>query len=84
MSKAKRITHSLRIDDREFVVIKAKHWQAFLDAAFPEQPEAAEMGGSCGTFCTDACSQDGGCKRSFGSSGSCGAICDNGQVYLEV
>ncbi len=40
-------------------------------------------GGDCDEFCGIACSDDEGCDLSFGNGG-CGALCNNGEVYLEV
>ena len=79
-----KITRKMKFRGRKYVVITEEHFRMFLDRAFPGDTGVQARGGDCDGFCDTECSGDGGCRRSFGSSGSCGAICGNGSVYMEL
>ncbi len=67
------------------VKIKLKDWhEMWARLHVTIGPSLASAGGDCDEFCGIACSDDGGCDLSFGGSGECGALCNNGEVYLEA
>jgi len=76
-----KITRKMRFQGKRYIVIEQEHWDLFLSMAFPDSAEAR---GGCQGWCEDECSGEGGCSRSFGSPGSCGAICGSGNVYIEI
>ena len=76
---------SVKITERhgKYVRIEQAHFDEFLRRL--KMGELTESsGGSCESFCDDACEDDGGCDLEFGSPGDCGALCNSGEIYLEL
>lgn len=42
------------------------------------------LGGGCQDFCDDACEGHGGCDFPAGEPGDCIAVCEDGEVFIEV
>lgn len=67
------------------IKIDLDDWREFLrrlKASFYDGE--AGTSGDCDDFCEDSCSPHGGCDFAFGGSGECGAVCEDGEIVLEV
>ena len=65
------------------VRIKLEDWHEFLRRFRPRLEAESFSGGDCDDFCGAACDSNGGCDLSFGDPGECGALCQDGEVFLQ-
>ena len=66
------------------VKVSREDWDEMWRRLKASSAVARASGGACGGFCGAACADEGGCDMSFGERGDCGALCKNGEVFLEV
>ena len=76
----KRIKMGPHCDSSKYVVIKVKDWERLLDAL----QSSAGLRAACDDFCEEECAGETGCRFGFGSAGSCGAVCNNRSIILQV
>lgn len=79
---ARKINHDFEIGGQKFVVFRKKDWDRFTDMLAELPDPGVEAAGGCAEFCASECAHSGGCRRSWMTSGGCGAMCTNGDIFI--
>lgn len=69
---------------RNYVKVSRKDWDEMWRRVKMSIPDVIiSSGGGCDDFCGAVCADDDGCDLSFGDEGECGALCQNGEIFLQ-
>lgn len=69
----------------DLYVYRVADWKALLDdLAESSLIRRSRRGGDCDDWCADVCSGNGGCDAGGGDPGDCVAVCDDGEVFLQL
>ncbi len=69
---------------KRWVKVSVEDWPKMWAAVRASQDcdVTRSFGGGCDDFCGAACADNEGCDLSFGNSPDCGALCNDGEVFL--